>query len=600
MTQTEADQAVDAATIAHDWLSGFAAAAAAGDDGALAALVLDDGWWRDVLALTWDLDWAHGPASVGRRLAEALAAAGARGFDIDEAANLRFVADSRGGYVEAFFRFETEAGLCRGHFRLRHEGSGSAGPPRQWRSWTIVTVLQALKGHPEAVGHHRPLGFDRPGEDWAAKRRAHLDYRDHEPQVVVVGAGHAGLAVAARLGRLGVDTLVLESLPRVGDNWRNRYKSLYLHNEVWMNDFPYLPFPKSWPLYTGKDKLGDWLEFYASAMDLNVWTAATLEHGDWDDRERRWHLGVQHDGEQRVVSPRHVVLATGISGDPVRIDIPGAQGFDGEVLYAQDYTGDLAVEGKRILVVGTGSSAHDIARDCALDGGEVTILQRGATVVISLSPGAAMVYSRYGEGIGPLEDIDLTGLAAPMPLVSQLQGDVTRRIAEADTELLAGLNRAGFRTHLGEDGGGMLMAFYRRGGGYYIDVGASQMIIDGKITIKNGAEISRLEKDHVVFTDGDTLDVDLVVLAVGFGNMQDKVRHLFGDEMAERVGPIWGIGEDGEMRNMWRRTPQPGFWVTGSSFAQSRAMSHVLALQIAGQEFLLAPRTPVVPAPRGD
>lgn len=599
MTQTETGRAVDARTIAHSWLSEFASVAAAGDADALATLVLGDGWWRDVLALTWDLDWAHKPASVGRQLADGVAAAGARGFEIDETANLRFVADARGGYVEAFFRFETQAGACRGHFRLRHEASASDDASREWRAWTIVTVLQTLTGHPEALGPRRPLGFERPGEDWSAKRRAELEYRDREPQVVVVGAGHAGLAVAARLGRLGVDTLVLESLPRVGDNWRNRYKSLYLHNEVWMNDFPYLPFPKSWPLYTGKDKLGDWLEFYASAMDLNVWTAARLEHGDWDDREQRWRLRVAREGETRVVSPRHVVLATGISGDPVRMQIPGSERFDGAVLYAQDYTGDLAVDGKRILVVGTGSSAHDIARDCALDGGDVTILQRGATVVISLSPGAAMVYSRYGEGIGPLEDIDLTGLAAPMPLVAQLQGDVTRRIAEADAELLAGLNRAGFRTHLGADGGGMLMAFYRHGGGYYIDVGASQMIIDGKIKIKNGAELARLEKDHVVFTDGDTLGIDLVMLAVGFGNMQEKVRQLFGDEVAERVGPIWGIGDDGEMRNMWRRTPQPGFWVTGSSFAQSRSMSHVLAIQIAGQEFGLAPATPLLPTPRG-
>jgi cation diffusion facilitator CzcD-associated flavoprotein CzcO len=596
----EIETGVDARSIADDWLCDFAAAAAATDADALSALVLDDGWWRDAVALTWDLDWAHKPANVGARLAEALSKAGAGRFEIDDVANLRFVSDPRGGYVEAYFRFETEIGLCRGHVRLRHEDSAVSKTPRAWRSWTIVTALDALKDHPEALGHRRPIGFERPGEDWAEKRRTELDYRDHEPQVVVIGTGHTGLAVAARLGRMGIDTLMLEALPRVGDNWRNRYKSLYLHNEVWMNDFPYLPFPKSWPLYTGKDKLGDWLEFYALALDLNVWTSSGLEHGDWDEQEQRWHLRVQHDGEQRVISPRHVVLATGVAGDPVRIDIPGSDGFDGEVLYAQDYTGDTEVKGKRVLVVGTGSSAHDIARDCALEGADVTILQRNATVVISLSPGASFVYSRYGEGLGPLEDLDLAGLAAPLPLISQLQGDVSRRIAEADAELLAGLNRAGFRTHWGPDGGGMLMQFYRHGGGYYIDVGASQLIIDGEIKIKNGVEIARLEKDRVVFTDGDTLAVDMVVLAVGFGNMQDKVRHLFGDEIAERVGPIWGIGEDGELRNMWRRTPQPGFWVCGSSFAQSRSMSHLLAIQIAGQEFGLAPRTPIVPAPRGD
>jgi putative flavoprotein involved in K+ transport len=175
-------------------------------------------------------------------------------------------------------------------------------------------------------------------------------------------------------------------------------------------------------------------------------------------------------------------------------------------------------------------------------------------------------------------------MAAPLPLVAELQKDVTRRVAELDADLLAGLSRAGFRTDSGEDGGGMLMKFYGRGGGYYIDVGCSQLIIDGRIAVKQGVEVARLRPGEVVFTDGDTLLADLVVVAAGFGNMQDVIRTLFGAAVADRVGPVWGIGQDGELRGMWRRTGQPGLWITGSSFTQSRTMSRPLALQIAAQQ----------------
>lgn len=183
-----------------------------------------------------------------------------------------------------------------------------------------------------------------------------------------------------------------------------------------------------------------------------------------------------------------------------------------------------------------------------------------------------------------MEDLDLAGLSMPIPLVEAMQTDVTRRIAALDADLLSGLENAGFRTDFGDGGSGMLMKYYRHGGGYYIDVGTSQLIIDGRIKVKQGVEVDHLQRGEVIFTDGTSMAADMVVVAIGFTNMQETVRRIFGDGVAERVGPIWGIGDDGELRAMWRPTGQTGFWVTGGSFTQSRSYSRVLALQILARE----------------
>ena len=277
-----------------------------------------------MLALTWDLSWDKGSERIGNRLAAGFTARKVSDLRIDTRARPSFRDDASGGLIEAFFTFESEAGSCRGHLRLRRDPEDT----RAWKAWTVLTALQEITGHPESVRHHRPLGVLQPGEDWADNRRRHIDFVDREPRVVVIGSGHAGLGLAARLGRLGVDTLVLERNPRVGDNWRNRYRSLSLHNEVWMNDLPYLPFPESWPLFTPKDKLADWLEGYVSALDLNVWTGAHILSAGFAETQNSWTIAVRRsDGATRTVRPRHVVLATGVSGEPRDLHLRGVEDF---------------------------------------------------------------------------------------------------------------------------------------------------------------------------------------------------------------------------------------------------------------------------------
>src|SRR5205823_385570 len=152
--------------------------------------------------------------------------------------------------------------------------------------WQLFTALQELKGFEEKEGFNREMGVDHGAHKdritWLQRRQreqAELGYST-QPYVVVVGGGQGGIGLAARLRRLNVPTIVVERNANSGDSWRNRYDSLTLHDPVWFDHMPYIPFPAHWPIYTPKDQMGDWLEMYVKIMELNYWTSTICKHAE--------------------------------------------------------------------------------------------------------------------------------------------------------------------------------------------------------------------------------------------------------------------------------------------------------------------------------
>lgn len=130
---------------------------------------------------------------------------------------------------------------------------------------------------------------------------------------------------------LGVPTLIVDRNHEIGDNWRNRYHQLVLHDPIHYDQMPYLHFPEWWPLYTPKDKLAGFLQSYAEMLELNVWTGTTVESAHWDGARKRWSVEVRRKHgngsvETRTLHPRHIVQATGHSGQK---NLPRLQGYEG-------------------------------------------------------------------------------------------------------------------------------------------------------------------------------------------------------------------------------------------------------------------------------
>jgi putative flavoprotein involved in K+ transport len=563
------------AAVASRWLAAFEAALAGGDTAALRELFEEESHWRDVLALTWRIRTVSGRDALLSCLAVDASRAQPRHFRLDPERTPPRQAKRAGRQcVEAIFRFETSVGRGNGVLRLAGEGEP--------RAWTLLTALEEIQGHEEQVGRRRPTGQaysrDFAAPSWRERRESSRQYADREPAVLVVGGGQAGLSIAARLTQLGVDTLVVDRWPRIGDNWRRRYDALTLHNQVHVNHLPYLPYPPSWPVYIPKDKLANWFEAYVEAMELNYWTASELVGGSYDEAAGRWSARVRRgDGSTRELHPRHLVLATGVSGIPNVPDIAELANFPGTVIHASEYRDGEPWRGKRAVVIGTGTSAHDIAQDLHSAGAEVTIVQRSPTLIIQCDPSAQLVYSLYSEG-PPLEDCDLVTASLPYALAKRTHQLATAHAKALDKPLLDALERKGFRLTDGEEGTGWQFMYLTRGGGYYFNVGCSELITEGKIGLAQMADLKNL-----------LLGTELVVLATGYQGQQALVERLFGRAMAERVGPVWGFGEGQELRNMFTRTPQPGLWFIAGSFAQCRIYSKYLALQIKASELGLGP-----------
>jgi hypothetical protein len=588
------------ATIADHWLARFERALAEPDDLLLKTLFHPASHWRDALALTWDIRTVNGLDAILGELKAHVGRANPTGFRIDPRRTApRHVTRAGTSAIEAIFRFETAAGRGSGVLRLIPD----ANDGETLKAWTLLTALDEIKGFEEQVGSSRPKGEsysrDFRGPNWLDLRKSAAEYVERDPVVLVVGGGHAGLSIAARLSQLQLDTLIVDRGERIGDNWRKRYHALTLHNQVQVNHLPYMPFPPNWPSYIPKDKLAGWFETYVESMELNYWTATEFEGGTYDEGSGRWSVLLRRaDGTAREIRPRHVVMATGVSGIPNLPAIPTLRSFAGKILHSSQYDDGEAWQGKKVLVIGTGNSGHDIAQDLHSSGAKVTLVQRNSSLIVNIEPSAQLAYSLYDEG-PPLEDCDLITTSIPLALARKSHILLTEQAKNLDRELLDGLERVGFKLDFGEDGTGWQFKYLTRGGGYYFNVGCSDLIVEGRIGLVQFSDIAGFVAEGARMRSGDTLAADLIVLATGYKGQEYLVRKLFGDDVAARVGPIWGFGDEQELRNMFMRTAQPGLWFIAGSLAQCRIYSKYLGLQIKACEVGLLPSLRALPGTLG-
>ena len=572
----------DPAARVDQWLTSFEDALARGDTSRAAELFAPTSFWRDLIAFTWNITTVENPDGVKEMLDVVLLDVAPRGFTTLEPPT------HADGVTEAWIAFETATGRGKGHLRLTEEGA-----------WTLLTSLRELKGHEEPLQQRRPRGAEhgavRNRRSWKEQRADEDAAMGHstQPHTVVIGGGQGGIALGARLRQLGVPAVVLDAHDRPGDQWRSRYKSLCLHDPVWYDHLPYLPFPENWPVFAPKDKIGDWLEMYTQVMEVPYWSRSTVTSARWDEDAEQWDVVVDRDGESIVLHPRELVFATGMSGKPNVPSFPGQDVFTGDQHHSSQHPGPEAYAGRRAVVIGSNNSAHDICGALWENGADVTMVQRSSTHIVKsdslMEIGLGDLYSERALEAGmTTEKADLTFASLPYRIMHEFQIPLYEKMAERDADFYARLEKAGFRHDWGDDGSGLFMKYLRRGSGYYIDVGAAELVADGEVALAHG-NVSHLTETSVVLEDGTELPADLVVYATGYGSMNGWVADIIDAATADRVGKVWGLGSDttkdpgpweGEQRNMWKPTQVPHLWFHGGNLHQSRHYSLYLALQL--------------------
>ncbi|UTT40738.1 NAD(P)/FAD-dependent oxidoreductase [Glutamicibacter mishrai] len=571
----------DALTQAQEWGDALEQALQKGDIQKVTQLFGEDSYWRDLTALTWNIHTSEGREDIGKML-----------LGVDRGAWPRIIkvtsASEVDGVIEAWYSFENDVIQGLGLFRLR-EGL----------CWTLLSTAQSLRQFPEPAGKLREMGAEHGSsmsrENWLDRRLAQQQSLGitEQPYTLIIGGGQGGIGLAARLKRMGVPALVIDKHPRPGDQWRSRYHSLALHDPVWYDHMPYIDFPDHWPVFTPKDKMGDWLESYTKLMELDYWSLTEATSARQDPEGEGWVVEVLRDGVPLTLRPTQLVLATGMSGIPNIPKYPGADVFEGEQNHSSTHPGGEHYAGKNVVVIGANNSAHDICADLVQNGAHPTMVQRSSThIVRSESLMKHVLGGLYSEealaaGIDH-NKADLIFASIPYKVLPEFHKPAFAKIRELDAEFYKSLEDAGFDLDFGDDDSGLFLKYLRRGSGYYINIGASELVADGSIALAKG-EVSHLTESSVVLADGTELPADAVVYATGYGSMNGWAAKLISQEVADAVGKCWGLGSEtakdpgpwqGELRNMWKPTKVKNLWFHGGNLHQSRHYSKYLGLQL--------------------
>jgi putative flavoprotein involved in K+ transport len=567
----------------NSWLAAFDNALARSDIEAAVKLFLPDAFWRDLVAFTWNVHTAEGHAAIRDLLNACLARTAPCSWQT--AGPVRRNDDT----VEAAATFETAVARCRAIIRLKNG-----------KCWTLLTSMAELKGFEEARGarrpHGAPLQYHLGRKSW--QRQREQDARElgitSQPYCVIIGAGHSGLSLGARLKQLSVPTLIIDKLERPSDTWRNRYDTLSLHSPSWFDHMPYFPYPETWPLHPSKDQFANWLDAYQTVMDLNVWTRTECRSADFDAKREEWRLSLVRDGNSIELRPKQLVLATSLFGAPKLPDIPGMGSFKGKLHHASTHRhGDY--KGRRCIVVGSGNTAHDICAELWEAGADVTMIQRSPTIVMRREWLIQAFAGLYGDDAREqgmtVEMADSLFASVPYRILLRMHQQLVAEVKQQDAAFYERLREVGFLLTFGEDEAGIWAQIFRNPSGYYLDVGASDLIMNGSIKLKSGVSVEALGEHTVLLTDGSELPADVIVYATGYDHA--TVGHLLPEEMNHKVGRSWGFGSgvpsdpgpwEGELRNMWKPTQQSGLWFHSSGIGGARFYSQILALQIKARE----------------
>jgi cation diffusion facilitator CzcD-associated flavoprotein CzcO len=510
-----------------------------------ADVLAENAIWRDHMALTGTFRTFHTPELVAKTWRFLCKRSGIANLAVmpGTAQVLRF---GPSAWVQASFSFDTSgtfAAACSGTIGLvPHDGT--------WKIWLITTILEQPCGFPD-------VDKLEPGRPPSLNTGDLLD-------CVIVGGASAGLSLAGRLKSLGLSYVVMEQYAEVGDIWtKARYDSVKLHTSRDYNQLPGSPrsFQPEDPYYLSSHDIAAGFKKYVKTFGINVMTSTTVTSAKFDRSDRVWTIIAQSSGEKLTVRARHLVLATGSMGAmPSMPEYKSPEKYQGDTIHTVHWKNAKPWKGKRGIVIGSANSAHDVIADMvAADFESVTLVQRSKTWVLPASTFGTLVDPIYNPQT-PSEVSDRILMSNPLPIQRLIAIEGIRACADTKPAYFDALEAQGFKT---ERYGDLWGTIYDREGGHFFDVGAGELIADGKVKVKSDALPTAYTETGLEFSDGSQLDADVVVFATGYkSDLRESARRIVGDEAAENLEEFWQCDREGETRGAWRDTGREQFYYT--------------------------------------
>ncbi|KAJ2987895.1 hypothetical protein NUW58_g4259 [Xylaria curta] len=565
---------VDVESICSQWLKNLERCFVSNSFDNLSELFIDNCWWRDIVGLSWDFSSKHGYDAIAAFLNNAP----------NPITELRLITDGGlkpllidiGGmiWIHSAFTFRHQHGEGKGIVRLVHVTKS------KWKAWLISTQLGNLHDKDILTAARSVALCNRTS-----------DTRNQTLQVLIVGAGQAGLALGARLKSMGIRALILDKNNCIGGAWTNRYQSVTLNTPKYTDHFPFMKLPEEGPEYLCGEQMVKFMELYGQNMGLEIELGTKVTKAEYDPDNRQYRVEAEREGDgKQIFSTKHLVMATGVFSEEAIIpDIASPEVFSGLVYHSGQHKSASQIpdlRNKRVAVVGCGSTGHDIAADFVSSGAkEVIMFQRNPIFSVSDKAIETILLPIWNmEGVST-EEADVLGNSLPLKLIRAVSIDLTRLMCAHDKATIEGLKKAGMALRTGEDGYGLADHQLIYGGRFYIDRGASQMIVNGRIKVRRcEGGISSFHTNGLILADGTRIDADVVVYATGYRGAEVTVERLMGPEIASKVGAVGSLDAENERIAWWRPTGVPGFWYMTGSFLWCRQFSLPLALQIAAIE----------------
>ena len=516
----------------------------------------EDAFWRDMLALTDNMRTFYGSETIKRAWSDCYKLHKPAGSSVEiKLSHVTILGPMQ--WIQVHFTFDTDESpvrRCFGNMRIVYNES------KEWKVWVLGTMLEEIDG----FGHPDKLSPAASGSRSSP----------HEPSdptgaydVLVVGAGPGGLSMAGRLKALGLNALTVERNAALGDNWLQRYAYLHMHTPRNLNVLPLSSaFRASAPYFVSRADLAAHYRDYAARFALNIRLRTTLASATWDASARQWTATLVRDGATTTVRAAHLVLAVGRSMEAVRPAYANAGAFRGAALHSIAFSSAAALRREReaagaasphprAIVVGTANTGHDVAEDLLSAGYRVLMVQRGVTPIVRASFLSEIFDHVYADGVDAA-DADRANMLVPLAVTRKMaMGFIGAKFAQGpDCDLLDGLEKAGFGIQRQID---IFSHVFEKKGCHYVDIGASQKIVDGKIRVKSGILPTEWVENGLRFEDGTVEEADVVVFATGFATDSTKIAaKIVGEEIAAELPVCDGVDAEGEIRGVW--TPASG------------------------------------------
>ncbi|KAL8366311.1 hypothetical protein RB595_004873 [Gaeumannomyces hyphopodioides] len=552
-------------------------------------------YWKDSIALTWHLRTFATPSTIAASLLETSRLRGLSrdGFQVDGDAQFNPVFS----FIDCPISFATSSPATKAIGKVLLLPVRGDKNQVEWKIWILATRLESLDVHPENEALLRQPGRTIDGK------------QDFETQVLILGAGNAAAILAARLKALGVESVMVERYPRVGDNWARRYDCLQFHVPTSSAQTPYLPYDDSLlGRMLKREDLTNHMRRYVAEFHLNVLTSSRVQSSVFDTSAKKWTVTIQTTAGRVTATARHVVQATGLGSQQPFIPKLADEGlYKGVSIHSTEYQNpeaSLKAKGVRsVLVVGSANTAFDVLQDVHDAGLETTIVARSRTFVVPVE------YLRNPRALGSydagVEEADRNAFSLPTWVEAWLVKELFASLARAEPDRYRALAATGFPVLDSADKDACLLHnILERGGGHYVDMGTTRLIADGKVGVKAGVAPVAYTEHGLRFSDGSTIEADAVVWCTGFRDkdVRQVLLDVLGSEPEQggpgRLGPrdvlarmdaTWGVDAEGEVRGVWKRhlgLERDGgvnYWVTGGHTQFHRYHSTTIVLQIKAE-----------------